>query len=69
MLRSMYASVSSMLTLQARQSAITNNLANINTTGYKAQSVVTKSFPDNVVIAENHIIDLITKIMDAVNNK
>ena len=46
MLRSMYASVSSMLTLQARQSAITNNLANINTTGYKAQSVVAKSFDE-----------------------
>ena len=24
---------------------------------------------DNVVIAENHIIELVTKIMDAVNNK
>lgn len=34
-------------------------------------SMLTLSFitPDNVVIAENHIIDLITKIMDAVNNK
>ena len=25
--------------------------------------------PDNIGIAENHIIDLITKIMDVVNNK
>ena len=34
-------------------------------------SMLTLSFitPDNVVITENHIIDLITKIMDAVNNK
>ena len=34
-------------------------------------SMLTLSFitPDNVVIAENHIIDLITKIIDAVNNK
>ena len=34
-------------------------------------SMLTLSFitPDNVVIAENHIIDLVTKIMDAVNNK
>ena len=46
MLRSMYASVSSMLTLQARQGVITNNLANINTTGYKGQTVVAKSFDD-----------------------
>ena len=46
MLRSLYSSVSSMLTLQARQGVITNNLANINTTGYKAQSVVGKSFDE-----------------------
>lgn len=46
MLRSMYASVSSMITLQARQSVITNNLANINTTGYKSETLVTKSFDD-----------------------
>ena len=34
-------------------------------------SMLTLSFitPDNVVITENHVIDLITKIMDAVNNK
>ena len=46
MLRSMYASVSSMLTLQARQGVITNNLSNINTTGYKGQTVVAKSFDE-----------------------
>ena len=34
-------------------------------------AMLTLSFitPDNVVIAENHIIDLVTKIMDAVNIK
>ena len=34
-------------------------------------AMLTLSFitPDNVVIAENHIIDLVTKIMDAVNSK
>ena len=34
-------------------------------------SMLTLSFitPDNVVIAENHIIDLVTKIMDAVDNR
>lgn len=34
-------------------------------------SMLTLSFitPDNIVITENHVIDLITKIMDAVNNK
>ena len=34
-------------------------------------SMLTLSFitPDNIVITENHVIDLITKIMDAVNSK
>ena len=34
-------------------------------------AMLTLSFitPDNVAIAENHIIDLVTKIMDVVNNK
>lgn len=34
-------------------------------------AMLTLSFitPDNIGIAENHIIDLITKIMDAVNSK
>ena len=34
-------------------------------------SMLTLSFitPDNVVITENHVIDLVTKIMDTVNNK
>ena len=34
-------------------------------------AMLTLSFitPDNVVIAENHIIELVTKIMDVVNNQ
>ena len=34
-------------------------------------SMLTLSFitPDNIVVTENHIIELVTKIMDAVNNK
>ena len=34
-------------------------------------AMLTLSFitPDNIVITENHVIDLITEIMDAVNNK
>lgn len=46
MLRGLYTSVSSMLTLQSRQSIITNNLANINTTGYKEETLVGKSFDE-----------------------
>lgn len=50
MLRGIYTSVSSMVTLQARQGIITNNLANINTTGYKEESLMTKSF-DEVMLS------------------
>jgi flagellar basal-body rod protein FlgG len=38
-----------MLNLQARQSVITNNLANINTHGYKEETLVSKSFDDVVL--------------------
>lgn len=44
MLRGMYSSISAMLNLQASQSVITNNMANINTTGFKGETVVSKSF-------------------------
>lgn len=46
MLRGIYSSISSMITLQARQSVITNNLANINTTGYKEEELLTKAFDE-----------------------
>ena len=52
MLRGLYASVSSMLTLQSRQSIINNNLANINTTGYKEETLASKSF-DEVMLHNN----------------
>lgn len=52
MLRGLYTSVSSMLTLQSRQGIITNNLANINTTGYKEETLLGKSF-DEVMLSNN----------------
>lgn len=52
MLRGLYTSVSSMLTLQSRQSIITNNLANINTTGYKEETLLGKSFHE-VMLSNN----------------
>lgn len=56
MLRGMYSSISSMITLQSRQSVITNNLANINTNGYKEESLIAKSF-DEMYLSnrDNHI--------------
>lgn len=52
MLRGIYSSVSSMINLQARQSVVTNNLANINTYGYKEEALVSKSF-DEVMLSNN----------------
>lgn len=49
MLRGMYSSVSAMVNLQASQNIITNNMANINTTGYKSETLVSKSFDELVL--------------------
>ena len=49
MLRGVYSSVSAMLQLQAKQSITSNNLANMNTTGYKSEMMVEKSFPEHMI--------------------
>lgn len=49
MLRGMYSSVSAMINLQASQSVITNNMANINTTGFKSETLVSKSFEEMIL--------------------
>lgn len=46
MLRGMYSSISAMISLEANQKVITNNMANINTTGYKSETIIYKSFDD-----------------------
>lgn len=51
MIRSLYTSVSGLISLEAKQSIVTNNMANANTTGYKAQNISLKSFDE--VLIEN----------------
>ena len=51
MIRGLYTAVSGMISLEAKQSSITSNLANINTNGYKAEEVNLKSF--NEVMIQN----------------
>ncbi|WP_297439442.1 flagellar hook-basal body complex protein [uncultured Clostridium sp.] len=46
MIRSLYTAVSGMVSLEAQQTAITSNLANINTKGYKTEEVNLKSFEE-----------------------
>lgn len=52
MLRGMYTSISAMINLQSSQTVITNNIANVNTTGYKSETLVSKTF-DDVLISNN----------------
>lgn len=49
MLRGMYSSVSAMINLQSKQSIITNNIANVNTNGYKSETLISKSFDDMTI--------------------
>jgi flagellar basal-body rod protein FlgF len=46
MLRGLDAAASGMLANQARQDALTNNLANVNTPGYKADNSTFRTFPE-----------------------
>lgn len=50
MIRSLYTSISSLITLENRQNVISNNMANANTNGFKSESLSMKSF-DEVYIS------------------
>lgn len=49
MIRSLYTSVSGLIALENKQATITNNIANVNTTGFKGDNLSIKSF-DEVLI-------------------
>ncbi len=49
MIRGLYTSAAGMVASLRKNDTISNNLANINTTGYKKQMVVEKSFPNQVL--------------------
>lgn len=46
MLRGFYTAASGMITQQRQQDALSNNLANVNTPGYKADQAVIQAFPE-----------------------
>lgn len=52
MIRGLYTAVSGLVTQEAKQQVITNNLANANTTGYKTDNLVIKKFDD--VLIQNY---------------
>lgn len=49
MIRGLYTATSGMLANQRKQEALTNNLANINTPGYKADQTVYRTFPELLI--------------------
>lgn len=46
MLRGIYTSAAGMISTQERQDVTANNIANLQTTGYKKDTVATKTFPE-----------------------
>jgi len=51
MLRGLYTAASGMIAQQRRHDVITNNIANINTIGFKGTSSVNRTFPEMLVYA------------------
>lgn len=51
MLRGFYSAASGMITQQRQQEALGNNIANMNTPGYKADQAVIRSFPEMLIQA------------------
>jgi flagellar basal-body rod protein FlgG len=49
MIRGLYTAASGMLTKQAQQEALSNNIANLNTAGYKKDKIIMKSFDEMII--------------------
>ncbi len=49
MIRGIYTAVSGLITQEARQDVISNNLANANTVGYKRDNLIAKKFDDVMI--------------------
>lgn len=49
MLRGLYSAASGMMTQQRKHDSVTNNIANLNTPGYKQVSAVSRSFPEMLI--------------------
>lgn len=57
MLRGLYTATSAMTTNNKKMDVITNNLANINTTGYKKDLVISETFPEVLIKKINSPVD------------
>lgn len=57
MIRSLYSAVSGLITQEAKQDVITNNIANISTTGFKSDDLMVKDFKDVLIENRDKIVD------------
>jgi flagellar basal-body rod protein FlgF len=62
MIRGLYTAVTGLITGEAKQSVVTNNIANANTTGFKSDNLSIKKFDD--VLIQNY-----DKLVNGVNTK
>ncbi|TJY41917.1 flagellar hook-basal body protein [Cohnella pontilimi] len=51
MLRGLYTAAGGMMAQQRRHDTVTNNIANLNTPGFKANNAINRSFPDMLIAA------------------
>ena len=49
MIKGLYTASAGMMMQMARQDALANNLANVNTGGYKRQTAISKEFPEMII--------------------
>ena len=49
MVRGVYTSISSLITLEAKQGVITNNLVNLNTPGFKPDDLIISQFDESMI--------------------
>ena len=52
MIRGLYTAVSGLITQQSKQEVVTNNIANVNTIGFKSDKIVAESFRE--VLIQNY---------------
>lgn len=57
MIRGLYTAVSGMITQEAKQDVVTNNLANVNTIGFKVDNLATKSFKEVLLSNRDKIVN------------
>lgn len=56
MIRSLYTSVSGLISLENKQAVISNNMANANTNGFKSEELSFKSFKDVMIQNKDKIV-------------